>query len=111
MSQLAQLRTRIRTTPLGPRLAVGLWIVFALLAWNVVFDRVLVLAGRRYVYEASLAARQDTFLRIDDFMKPAISRGLWLATMTGSGIALVGVFGTIVAVKKPRNHETTKGND
>jgi hypothetical protein len=104
MSHLSRLRTRIQTSPLGPGLAVALWLVFAVVVWNVVFDRVLVLAGRRYVYEATLAARQDTFLRIDDYMKPAISRGVRVATATGSGIAALGVIATIVAVKtrKPR---------
>ena len=35
-----------------PRLAVALWIVWAVVVWNVVFDRVLVNAGREYVRSA-----------------------------------------------------------
>jgi hypothetical protein len=101
VSRLMLWRARIRTTSLGPRLAIGLWVVLAFVVWNVVFDRVLVLAGRRYVYAAAMAARQsDAFLRIDDFMKPAVSRGVWLATATGCAIVAVGIAGTIVAVRR-----------
>ena len=32
--------------------AVVLWLVFAGVVWNVVFDRMVVLAGRRYVHDA-----------------------------------------------------------
>ena len=35
--------------------AAMLWVVFAVVVWNVVFDRVLVLEGRRYVYAAATA--------------------------------------------------------
>ena len=37
------------------RLAVALWIVWAIVVWNVVFDQVLVNAGRDYV-RAAMAA-------------------------------------------------------
>jgi hypothetical protein len=33
--------------------ALALWIVLALVVWNVVFDRVLVVAGRQYVHAAT----------------------------------------------------------
>ena len=46
MSPLERLMTKIRTTSFGPQLSIALWIVFAFAVWNVVFDRVLVLAGR-----------------------------------------------------------------
>jgi hypothetical protein len=61
--------------------AIVLWIVWAFAVWNVVFDRVLVLAGRRYVYAAAVSANQShTYLRIDDWMRPAITRGVWMAS-------------------------------
>jgi len=40
------------------RVAVALWIALAVVVWNVVFDRVLVVAGRQYVYAATIAARR-----------------------------------------------------
>ena len=38
------------------RVASALWLVLAAVVWNVIFDRVIVLAGRRYVYDAALSA-------------------------------------------------------
>jgi hypothetical protein len=45
----------------GPaaRLARALWIVWAVLVWNVVFDRVIVVAGRSYITAAYRAAAGD----------------------------------------------------
>ena len=64
--------------------ALALWIVLALVVWNVVFDRVLVVAGRQYVYAATRAARgSGPYVRVDDWMRPAVSR----ATRTASGAA------------------------
>jgi hypothetical protein len=76
--------------------AALLWIAFAVVVWNVVFDRVLVLAGRTYVHDAAVAdTRQQPFLKIDDYMKPAVRRGLRLASWAGGGIAIAG----LIAVK------------
>ena len=37
------------------RLAAFLWLLFAFVVWNVVFDRILVIEGRAYVYAAAVA--------------------------------------------------------
>jgi hypothetical protein len=86
------------------RLAISLWIACAVAVWNVIFDRVLVLAGRRYVYAASLAARESgTYERIDDWMPAAVERGLWLAT-SGAGLVLVvGLVAVALAMKWDRS--------
>src|ERR1700730_18741943 len=42
------------------RLALALWIAWAVLVWNVVFDQVIVLAGREYI-QAALAAGAGPF--------------------------------------------------
>ena len=70
--------------------AVVLWLVFAFVVWNVVFDLVVVLAGRRYSREAeNLYHATGQYLRIDDVMRPAVSHGVRLAS---------GVAGTIAAL-------------
>jgi len=69
------------------RLAVALWIAWAVIVWNVVFDHIIVMAGRRVVTAAGLAAD----VAIDDFMRPALSRGLWLATAASAAILIVGL--------------------
>jgi hypothetical protein len=38
-------------------IALVLWAVLAAVVWNVVFDRVVVLAGREYVYAATWRPR------------------------------------------------------
>lgn len=74
------------------RVAAVLWIALAVVVWNVVFDRVIVLAGRTYVHDASLAdQRRQPFLRIDDYMRPAVRRGVALASVAGAAVAVVGL--------------------
>ena len=73
------------------RLAVALWIVWAVIVWNVVFDHVIVMAGREYVTAALGAARgAGPYAHMDDWMRPAVARGLWVATSASALILLVG---------------------
>lgn len=82
------------------RLAAVLWIVWAIVVWNVVFDRVIVNAGRAYVRAAVAAAKSGgPYERIDDWMRPAVSRGLWIATAAGGTILIVGAIGIGFAVR------------
>lgn len=77
--------------PRGVRAAAWLWILFAFVVWNVVFDRVIVNAGRDYVDAANTAAKAAAAPpRIDDAMRPAESRALWLATASAGVILIVG---------------------
>jgi len=69
------------------RIARALWIAWAVIVWNVVFDHVIVMAGRRVVAAAGLAAT----VNIDEFMRPAVGRGLWIATVAASAILIVGL--------------------
>ena len=89
--------------PLGtPRAAVVLWIVLAIVVWNVVFDRVLVVAGRQYVHAATLAARgSGQYLLLNDWMRPARSRALWNATAAAVVVLIVGAIALAVAVRRP----------
>ena len=73
------------------RLAAALWIAWAIVVWNVVFDHVIVVAGREYVTAAALAARgPGPYARMDDWMRPAGAHGLWLATTAAAVILAVG---------------------
>lgn len=85
------------------RLAAALWLVLAVVIWNVIFDRVLVVAGRRYVNDALAAAnRGGPFLRIDDRMKPAVVRGVWLASGVATLVAVGGLAAVVVAARRER---------
>jgi hypothetical protein len=75
------------------RLARALWIAWAIVVWNVVFDRVIVVAGRNYVAAAALAAAADPSARplnMDEWMEPAVTRGLWMATGAAGAILVTG---------------------
>ena len=85
------------------RVAVALWLVLAFLVWNVVFDRIIVLAARRHSYAATVALRQTgTYLRIDDAMRPAVVRGVWAASAAGIAIAGFGVAAVALAARRER---------
>ena len=106
-SRIRRWRTAVRESPLGPRLAVALWAVWAFTVWNVVFDRVLVLAGRQYVYAAAVSARDsNAYLKIDDWMHPAVTRGVWTASLAGGGIFLAGLVLVRVATTRRRPSTT-----
>jgi len=88
------------SVPRPVRLAVVLWLLFAFAVWNVIFDRTLVLAGRRYVWAATVAAQQGgPFLRIDDWMRPAIAHGVRTASLTALAIAAFGLVAVAIASK------------
>ena len=82
---------RLVVLPRAVRIAAALWIVWAFVVWNVVFDRVLVLAGRRYVHEASRAATSGHYLLINDAMRQAVATGVWMATAAAATILCVGL--------------------
>jgi hypothetical protein len=78
------------------RLARALWIAWAIVVWNVVFDHVIVSAGRQYVVAAELAVRGSGaaaphFENMDDWMRPAVRRALWTATASASAILAIGL--------------------
>jgi hypothetical protein len=73
------------------RIAFMLWVLWAIVVWNVVLDQTIVLAGRRYVVAAIAAAQgQGPYARIDDWMRPAVARGFWFATAAAAAILLSG---------------------
>lgn len=73
------------------RVAVWLWIALAFVVWNVVFDQVIIDAGRHYIEIADASAESNgPYLNIQDTMRPARSRALWLATGSAGLILAVG---------------------
>jgi hypothetical protein len=85
--------TALRQSWASVRVAIGLWILWAIVVWNVIFDRVIVVAGRTYLRAAAAAADAGgPYARIDDWMRPAAVRGVWLASAAAAVILLVGFF-------------------
>jgi hypothetical protein len=88
--------------------AAALWIVLAFAVWNVVFDRVLVLAGRRYSFAAATAVRDGhDYVRIDDWMRPAIAHGVRVASLTALAIAVFGLIAVAIASRLDRKRRST----
>jgi hypothetical protein len=82
-------------------LAVGLWIVFGVVVWNVVFDYEVRMAGRRYVYEATLAFRGEAGpVAMDAVMRPAVARGVELGTAAGGAIVIGGLAAVAWAARR-----------
>jgi hypothetical protein len=75
-----------------------LWAVLAFVAWNAVFDRLIVLAGRQYIRDAARLEAEGSYLLIDEAMRPAVTRAFWTATAVGSTVGAIGV----IAVRRKR---------
>lgn len=73
------------------RIARALWIVWAIVVWNVVFDHVIEVAGRQYIVAATSASGSGPFAPMDDWMRPAVTRALWTASAAGVAILVVGL--------------------
>ena len=83
---------RWRQPRIAAGIARGLWIAWAVVVWNVVFDHVIVVAGRSYIAAARRAAvTAGSFANMDDWMRPAVSRGFWIATAAGGAILAAGL--------------------
>jgi hypothetical protein len=94
---------RLRQSAAAVRLARALWIIWAIVVWNVVFDHVIVVAGRNYIHAAGLAAAHPdaggrlSFAKMDDWMRPAVTHGLWIASGAAGAILVVGLAGIHIA--------------
>jgi hypothetical protein len=74
------------------RLARALWVVWALVVWNVVFDHVVVVAGRASIHAAGIAAAgSGAYARIEDWMGPAVRSAFLIASAASLAILLPGL--------------------
>ena len=69
--------------------ARGLWIVWAILVWNVVFDHVIVVAGRSYIAAATSPGAER--VNMDAYMRPAVARGVWIASAAAGAVLVIGL--------------------
>jgi hypothetical protein len=86
MVTLAALRQPRRAA----RIAVALWVAWAVIVWNVVFDHVIAVAGREFIAAAGQAAQgPGPFARMDDWMRPAVTRAFWTATAAAAMLLVI----------------------
>ena len=83
------------------RLAIALWLTFAFVAWNALFDFLIVRSGRDYLHAAVIAQREGRpNLLIADWMRPAVARAFTYASVLGVTIAVCGVAAVIYASRR-----------
>ena len=85
--RLSTLREPRRTI----RIARALWLCWAVVLWNVVFDHVIVVAGRKYLVAAGAAVgTPGPYPRMDDWMRPAVTMAYWTASGAALGVLVTG---------------------
>jgi hypothetical protein len=95
----------LRQPRAAARLARALWIVWAVIVWNVVFDQVIVRAGRHYLVAAGQASAKHTQRpNMDTYMRPAAQRGVWIATAAGALILFIGLASVRAAAVRATAH-------
>jgi len=103
---LAAARRRVvawRQPRSAARIARALWIAWAIVVWNVVFDRVIVVAGRQFIVAAAgqaAASPAGPFANMDDWMRPAVTRGFWIATAASAGLLVIGLTAVKYAARR-----------
>ena len=84
--------------------AVALWLLFTAVVWNVIFDRLIVLAGRRYSHDAYVLYRSTgRYLLISDVMPPAIAHAVRVASAVAGAIAVVALIAIRFAARARRS--------
>jgi hypothetical protein len=89
------------------RVAIVLWLILAFIVWNDLFDAYVrggmyEYLARTALYEQGLASR----VTIDEMMRPAIGKGLRVATIYGLATAAVGVGAVRWAAARARNRRS-----
>ena len=84
--------------------AVALWLLFAAVVWNVIFDRLIVLAGRRYSHDAYVLYRTTgRYLLINEVMRPAIAHAVRVASGVAGTIAVIALIAIRFAARVRRS--------
>jgi hypothetical protein len=83
------------------RIAFALWIAWAVLLWNVVFDHVIVVAGREYIAAAERAFAHGAYENMDVWMRPAVTRAFWIASGSAAAVFAAGALLARLAVSSP----------
>ena len=85
----------LRDPARAARLARALWMTWAFVVWNVIVDHTIVTAGRSYIVAAVRAAATHAanapVVRMDDWMRPAVARGVWTASAANAVIVVTGL--------------------
>jgi len=77
------------------RAAAVAWAACAVVVWNVVFDAIVIEAGRDYLTRQALHQQgRDGAVTIRGVMDPAVARAARAATLSGGAVAAAGLAAT-----------------
>jgi hypothetical protein len=81
-------------TPLGRRrrIAVALWVIIAVVAWNGLYDELLARSTETYLYRQALfQAGRGPWIDLATAMQIAVRDAAWLSTLWASILLLAGM--------------------
>jgi hypothetical protein len=83
------------------RAALLAWAACAVVVWNVVFDAIVIQAGRDYLTLQALHQQgQRPAVTIRGVMDPGVARAARTATLSGGAVGAAGVLVTWLAVRR-----------
>ena len=83
------------------RAAIVAWAACAVVIWNVVFDAIVVQAGRDYLTLQALRQQgRGPSVTIREVMNPAVARAARTATGSGGAIGAAGILAAWAAARK-----------
>jgi hypothetical protein len=86
-----------------PALVLSLWLVFAFVAWNVIFDRLVWVAATEFTRDQ--IARQHegrALITIHDGFSPRVGTAAWQASLWTLPIMAAGAAATYFSVRRAR---------
>jgi hypothetical protein len=85
--------------PWGERVAVALWLLLALVAWNALYDLLLARSVQEYLFQQALnLAGRGPGLELAPAMDLAVRDAIWISTLWASILVLAGMV-TVRAMK------------
>jgi hypothetical protein len=83
------------------RLAVGLWLVLAVIVWNGLYDLLLARSTQHYLFRQALhQAGTGPWVDLTNAMDVAVRDATWIATLWASIVVLAGMV-TVRILQKP----------
>jgi hypothetical protein len=77
------------------------WAAFAVVVWNVVFDAIVIQAGRDYLTLQALHQQgRAPAVTIRGVMDPGVARAARTATLSGGAVGAAGLFVTWLAARR-----------
>jgi hypothetical protein len=75
------------------RIAAGLWILVALVVWNLVYDLMVTRAVQEFMFRAALhEAGRGPAITMADVLDRNVYDAIWVSTLFASLVALAGFF-------------------